>query len=65
MNMLPHGHLSAHDHPDGIRIGIQGMTRFGMGREEVNRFRPQYQEVKYSFNEPARMKPGLVKMKTT
>jgi glycine hydroxymethyltransferase len=28
MNMLPHESLSAHDHPDGIRIGVQEMTRF-------------------------------------
>lgn len=71
MNMLPHEPLSAHDHPEGIRIGVQEMTRFGMGepemgriaelikecliekrsvKEEVNRFRSAYQEVKYSFD---------------
>ena len=86
MNMLPHEPLSAHDHPEGIRIGVQEMTRFGMGeeemghiaelikecivekkpvKEEVNRFRSQYQEVKYSFDEPARIKPELVEMKVT
>jgi glycine hydroxymethyltransferase len=86
MNMLPHEALSSHDHPEGIRIGVQEMTRFGMGEEEmgriaelikecivekrsvkedVNRFRSQYQEVKYSFDEPARMKPELVEMKVT
>ena len=84
--MLPREPLSAHDHPDGIRIGVQEMARFGMGeeemgriaelikecmvkkrsvKEEVNRFRSQYQEVKYSFDEPARMKPGLVEIKAT
>ncbi len=85
MNMLPHEPLSAHDHPEGVRIGVQEMTRFGMGeeemariaelikecilekravKEEVNRFRSQYQEVRYSFDEPVRRKPELVEMKT-
>jgi glycine hydroxymethyltransferase len=71
--MLPHETLSAHDHPDGIRIGVQEMTRFGMGedemvriaelikeciidkksvKEEVNRFRSDYQCVKYSYDKP-------------
>lgn len=71
MNMLPHEPLSAHDRPEGIRIGVQEMTRFGMGedemvriaelikeclidrksvKEEVNRFRSEYQEVKYSYD---------------
>ncbi len=71
MNMLPHEPLSKHDHPDGIRIGVQEMTRMGMGtdemqhiadlikeciienrqvKEEVNRFRADYQEVKFSFD---------------
>jgi len=35
MNMLPHEPLSRHDHPDGIRIGVQEMTRFGMGAAEM------------------------------
>jgi glycine hydroxymethyltransferase len=86
MNMLPHEPLSAHDHPDGIRIGVQEMTRFGMGeeemvriaelikeciiekrsvKEEVNQFRSEYQEVKYSFDELVRRKPELVEMKAT
>jgi glycine hydroxymethyltransferase len=73
MNMLPHEPLSAHDHPEGIRIGVQEMTRFGMGedemvriaelikeciidkklvKEEVNRFRSDYQCVKYSYDKP-------------
>jgi len=86
MNMLPHEPLSAHDHPDGIRIGVQEMTRFGMGEEEmvriaelikeciiekisvkqeVNRFRSEYQEVKYSFDELVRRKPELVEIKAT
>ena len=85
MNMLPHEPLSAHDHPEGVRIGVQEMTRFGMGeemariaelinecivekrsmKEEVNRFRSQYQEVKYSFDEPARRKPELLEVKAT
>lgn len=72
MNMLPHENLSTFDHPGGIRIGVQEMTRFGMGKEEmrriaelikeciidkknvkeeVNRFRLSYQEVKYSFDD--------------
>jgi len=71
MNMLPHEPLSNFNHPEGIRIGVQEMTRFGMGKEEmeriaelikecivdkkkvkeeVNRFRSAYQEVKYSFD---------------
>jgi glycine hydroxymethyltransferase len=72
MNMLPHEALSTFDHPEGIRIGVQEMTRFGMRKEEmrrvaelmkeciidkknvkeeVNRFRQAYQEVKYSFDD--------------
>jgi glycine hydroxymethyltransferase len=71
MNMLPHEPLSNHDHPEGIRIGVQEMTRFGMKKdemgkiaelikeciidnksvkEEVNRFRRDYQAVKYSYD---------------
>ncbi|MCK7483697.1 MAG: EamA family transporter [Candidatus Moduliflexus flocculans] len=71
MNMLPHEPLSNHDRPDGIRIGVQEMTRFGMGepemgriaelihecivgkkdvKEEVNRFRSQFREVRYSYD---------------
>jgi glycine hydroxymethyltransferase len=73
MNMLPHEPLKAHDRPDGIRLGVQEMTRFGMGeaemeniarlmkecvidkkpvKEEVNRFRSEFQRVKYSYDEP-------------
>lgn len=37
MNMLPHEPLSSHDHPDGIRIGVQEMTRFGMAEPEMER----------------------------
>jgi glycine hydroxymethyltransferase len=80
MNMLPHELLSAHDHPEGIRIGVQEMTRFGMQeaemlriaelikaciidkkpvKEEVNRFRSEYQRVKYSYDEP---KPKQLKV---
>ena len=72
MNMLPHEPLKSHDRPDGIRIGVQEMTRFGMGAEEmgkiaelmkecivdhktvkdeVNRFRGKYQNVKYSYDD--------------
>ena len=72
MNMLPYEPLRNVTHPDGIRIGVQEMTRFGMGKEEmekiarlikeciidqknvkeeVNRFRSAYQDVKYSFDE--------------
>jgi len=72
MNMLPHEALSTFDHPEGIRLGVQEMTRFGMGKdemiriaelmkeciidkknvkEEINRFRQAYQEVKYSFDD--------------
>jgi glycine hydroxymethyltransferase len=71
MNMLPHEALSSVNNPEGIRIGVQEMTRFGMGKEEmrriaelikecvvdkkkvkeeVNRFRSAFQEVKYSFD---------------
>ena len=35
MNMLPHEPLSNHDRPDGIRIGVQEMTRFGMAEAEM------------------------------
>jgi len=86
MNMLPHEPLSAHDHPEGVRIGVQEMTRFGMGeeemvciaelmkeciiekrsvKEEVNRLRSEYEEVKYSFDELVRKKPELVEVKAT
>ena len=72
MNMLPHEPLSNHDHPDGIRIGVQEITRLGMKepemeriavlmqeciiknmpvKDEVNTFRDQYQDVKYSYDE--------------
>ena len=37
MNMLPHEPLSNHDRPEGIRIGVQEMTRFGMGDQEMDR----------------------------
>jgi glycine hydroxymethyltransferase len=37
MNMLPHEPLKNHDRPDGIRIGVQEMTRVGMGQEEMGR----------------------------
>ena len=84
MNMLPHEPLSAHDHPEGIRIGVQEMTRFGMGedemvriaelikeciidkksvKEEVNRFRSEYQRVKYSYDEPKPRELEVVKGK--
>lgn len=74
MNMLPHEPLSNHDHPDGVRIGVQEMTRHGMKKdemakiaalikecikdkkavkEEVNRFRRDYQDIKYSFDDKA------------
>jgi len=86
MNMLPHESLRAHDHPEGVRIGVQEMTRFGMGeeemvriaelmkeciiekksvKEEVNQFRSEYQEVKYSFDELVQRKPELVEIKAT
>ncbi len=73
MNMLPHEPLSNHDRPEGLRIGVQEMTRFGMGvpemeriaelikecvvakkdvKEDVNRFRGAYQEVRYSYDQP-------------
>ncbi|MCX5901408.1 MAG: serine hydroxymethyltransferase [Proteobacteria bacterium] len=72
MNMLPHEPLSNHDHPDGVRIGVQEMTRLGMKepemeriavlmqecvmknmpvKDEVNTFRDQYQDVKYSYDD--------------
>jgi len=37
MNMLPHEPLSNHDRPEGLRIGVQEMTRFGMGVPEMER----------------------------
>ncbi len=72
MNMLPYEPFSNHDHPDGIRIGVQEMTRFGMNsddmeriaefikeciidnkpvKDEVNKFRRNYQDVKFSFDD--------------
>ena len=71
MNMLPHEPLKNHDRPEGIRIGVQEMTRLGMAeqemgriaelikeciidkktvKEEVNRFRSDYQDVHYSYD---------------
>ena len=82
MNMLPHEPLKNHDRPDGIRIGVQEMTRFGMGAEEmgkiaelmkecivdkksvkdeVNRFRGKYQEVKYSYDNVRSKKSEAIK----
>jgi len=78
MNMLPHEPLNNHDRPDGIRIGVQEMTRFGMGeqemgriaelvrecivgkkdiKEEVNRFRSQFREVRYSYDNFGERRP--------
>ena len=37
MNMLPHKPLSNHDRPEGIRIGVQELTHFGMGEPEIDR----------------------------
>ena len=83
MNMLPHEPLKNHDRPDGIRIGVQEMTRVGMGeqemgriaelikeciiekktvKEEVNRFRSQYQEVAYSYDSDSQEEVQPVKM---
>jgi len=44
MNMLPHEPLSNHDHPDGIRIGVQEMTRLGMKEPEMERIAELMQE---------------------
>jgi glycine hydroxymethyltransferase len=35
MNLLPHDPLDRVTNPSGIRIGVQEMTRFGMGEEEM------------------------------
>ncbi len=72
MNMLPHEPLKNHLNPEGLRIGLSEMTRFGMKeaemdniaqlmkeciidqkdvKNEVNRFRQNYQSIKYSFDE--------------
>jgi len=37
MNILPHEPLRGVTNPDGIRIGVQEMTRFGMCEEEMGR----------------------------
>ena len=37
MNMLPHEPLRSHAHPEGIRIGVQEMTRVGMGKQAMGR----------------------------
>lgn len=44
MNMLPHEPLRNHDHPDGIRIGVQEMTRVGMQEAEMERIAELMQE---------------------
>ena len=82
MNMLPHEPLKNHDRPEGIRIGVQEMTRLGMGeqemgriaelikeciidkktvRDEVNRFRKEFQEVKYSYDNNLKEMPETQK----
>jgi glycine hydroxymethyltransferase len=82
MNMLPHEPLKNHDRPDGIRIGVQEMTRFGMGaeamgkiaelmkeciidkktvKEEANRFRANYQDIKYSYDDTRQRMPEPIK----
>jgi glycine hydroxymethyltransferase len=71
MNMLPHEPLRNHNNPEGLRIGVAEMTRFGMNepemekiaglikeividkknvKDEVNKLRAGYQDVKYSFD---------------
>jgi len=71
MNMLPHEPLKNHNNPEGLRIGVAEMTRYGMNepemekiaelmkevviekksvKEEVNKLRDDYQDVKYSFD---------------
>jgi glycine hydroxymethyltransferase len=83
MNMLPHEPLKNHDRPDGIRIGVQEMTRFGMGveemgriaelmkecimckksvKEEVNRFRSDFQDIHYSYDVPEVRKPEPIQL---
>jgi glycine hydroxymethyltransferase len=73
MNMLPHEPLKNHNNPEGLRIGVAEMTRYGMNepemekiaelmkevviekksvKEEVNKLRANYQNVKYSFDNP-------------
>lgn len=37
MNMLPHEPLKNHMNPDGLRIGVSEMTRFGMKAAEMER----------------------------
>ncbi|KKL06665.1 hypothetical protein LCGC14_2593770 [marine sediment metagenome] len=37
MNILPHEPLRNVTNPDGIRIGVQEMTRVGMKEEEMDR----------------------------
>ena len=83
MNMLPHEPLKNHDRPEGIRIGVQEMTRLGMGeqemgriaelikeciidkktvKDEVNRFRMNFQEIKYSYDNNSEIKPKAEKV---
>jgi len=71
MNMLPHEPLKNHNNPEGLRIGVAEMTRYGMNepemekiaelmkevviekksvKEEVNKLRANYQNIKYSFD---------------
>jgi glycine hydroxymethyltransferase len=45
MNMLPDEPLSNHDHPKGVRLGVQEMTRFGMGPGEMERVAELIKEV--------------------
>lgn len=86
MNMLPHEPLASHDRPEGIRIGVQEMTRFGMGagemeriaelihacvvgrrdvKEEVNRLREAFQEVRYSYDNFGERRPEQLKLLRT
>ncbi len=37
MNMLPHEPLKNHNNPEGLRIGVAEMTRFGMNEPEMEK----------------------------
>ena len=45
MNMLPHEPLKNHNNPEGLRIGLAEMTRFGMNEPEMEKIAGLMREI--------------------
>jgi len=45
MNMLPHEPLKNHNNPEGLRIGVAEMTRFGMNEPEMEKIAVLIKEI--------------------